>query len=535
MTEPIAQPGPDVVGDGMQIAYWAEVLPDHLAIVDRDRTITYAELNVRCNQLVRALRGAGLRAGDTVAIMSRNCLEWGVVLGACSRAGFRYVPMNWHLGSDEVGYILGDCEAKAVFHDVESTDVIAEARERATGVELAICVDPDPNSGRRAFDELIEGHDGSDIDDPVFGTRMVYTSGTTGHPKGVFRSPEAQRTRAVTVAAEGRFAVNVHYEAGVHRHLANGPFYHSGPGAQSLVIPLNAGVTVVMMRKWDTTEFLRLSEQHRITHTHVAPIIFQRLLQLPAEERERYDLSSYVQMRHGGAPCAVPVKQAMIDWLGPVIDEYYGATEGSATSVDAATWLEHPGTVGRVQPRDHIKILDADGRELPDGDVGTIWVRSASPFEYLGAKEKTAESIRDGYFTVNDVGYKSPDGFLYLTDRSVDLIISGGANIYSAEVEAVLSEHPAVRDAAVVGVPNEEWGEEVWAGIELEDPDADRELVEKELRELCHDKIARFKCPRVFRWEEQLPREESGKLFKRKLRDQYRAMVDVAHSANPAR
>lgn len=532
MTDAIPQPPPDVVGDGMQLAYWAEKLPDHPAIIDRDRTVTYAELNAACNRLVRALRAAGLVPGDTVAIMSRNCLEWGVVLGATSRGGFRYVPVNWHLGSDEVGYILDDCAATAVFHDVESTDVIAAARATAPGVELAVCVDP--VGDERPFDALLADHDGTNIADPTFGSRMVYTSGTTGYPKGVHRSVESQRHRAMEVAREGRFAVNVSYTAAIHRHLANGPFYHSGPGAQSLVIPLNAGVTVVMMRRWDNEEFLRLSQEHRATHTHVAPIVFQRLLAMPEEERTRYDLSSYIQVRHGGAPCPVHVKQKMIDWLGPVVDEYYGSTEGSGTNVDARTWLSRPGTVGQVNPRDHIKILGPDGEELPPGEVGTIYVKSGQRFEYLGAEEKTEAAFRGDYFTVNDVGYVDADGFLYLTDRSVDLIISGGVNIYPAEIEAVLAEHPAVRDVAVVGVPNEEWGEEIWAGVELEDPASDRDALEAELRQLCLDRIAKFKCPRTFRWEDALPREESGKLFKRRLRDEYRAIAGGSHSANVA-
>lgn len=534
MPESILLPGPDIVAVGMQFSYWAHHLADHPAIIDGDRILTYTDLNARSNQLVRALRNKGLQPDDTVAVMSRNCLEWGIILGATARGGYRYVPINWHLSAKEVAYILNDSEAKVVFHDIESSDVIDEARQSVPDLVLATCVDQSGEQSSSAFDELIAGESGADIPDPIFGTRMAYTSGTTGSPKGVYRPREYQRERAVELAKVGGFAVKVHYDPGLNRHLAAGPFYHSGPGAQSLVIPLNSGTTVIVMRSWDNEEFLRLIDKYKVTHTHVAPIIFQRLLKLPIEIRERYDLSSLIQLRHGGAPCPIPTKQAMIEWVGPVLDEYYGATEGSGTNVDSYTWLERPGTVGKVNPPEHIKIVGPEGQTLPAGEVGRIYIQTSGPtrFEYMGDKEKTASAYLGDYFTVNDVGYIDADGYLFLTDRSVDLIISGGVNIYPAEVEAVLGEHPMVGDVAVVGVPNDEWGEEVWAAIELTDPSANVENLEMELRKLCIDRLAKFKCPRVFRFEDQIPREDSGKLFKRKLRDQYRSVVGIRHSAN---
>lgn len=535
MSKPIPLPDAETVGQGMQFAYWADKLPNHPAIIDRERSITYSELNARSNQLVRALRDKGLRADDTVVIMSRNCLEWGVVLGATARGGFCYVPVNWHLGAQEVAYILNDSQAKAVFHDLESTDVVAKALSLSPSVELTVCVDPRRAGEISEFDALREQYDGSNIADPEFGTRMVYTSGTTGNPKGVYRPREYQRERAMALAEVGGFAVKVHYDPGKNVHLANGPFYHSGPGAQSLIIPLNSGTTVVMMRKWDSEEFLRLIDKHSVSHTHVAPIAFQRLLKLPQEVRERYDVSSFIQLRHGGAPCPVPVKQAIIDWFGPVLDEYYGATEGSGTNVDSETWLTKPGTVGKVDPPDRIKIIGPDGTPLNRGEVGTIYIQSTGTarFEYKGDKEKTDAAFMGDYFTVNDVGYIDDDDFLFLTDRSIDLIISGGVNIYPAEIEAVLGQHPSVRDIAVVGVPNEEWGEEIWAAIELNEGERkDLNELENELRVYAHEHLARFKCPKVFRFEDHIPREESGKLFKRKLREEYRSLVDIGHSAN---
>ncbi len=532
LTEPPALPGPDVAGDGMYIAYWAQLLPDHPAVVDGDRTVSFHALNAAANQLVRALRAEGAPDGAVVGVMARNCLGWAVIMAAVERAGMCFVPINWHLAADEVAYIADDSGMAYLFHDIESTDVAHEVAAR-TGLRRTWCVDRPTADGTSELDALLMPHDGADITDPSFGTRMAYTSGTTGRPKAVQRSGADQRERAMEYAALGRHPVDVTYVPGHDIHLATGPLYHAGPGFQSLVVPLHAGVTVVMMRTWDNEQFLTLVERHRVTHAHMAPIMFHRLLRLPESERRRYDLSSLVQLRHGGAACPVPVKQAMIDWVGPVVDEYYGSTEGAVVNVTAEEWLRKPGTVGHVDPPGRVIIVGDDGEEVGTGVVGTIYTRArpGQRFEYRGDPAKTAAAFRGDHYTVGDVGYLDDDGYLFLTDRSVDLIVSGGVNIYPAEIEAVLGDHPGVRDAAVVGVPNEEWGEEVWAAIQPADPDADFELLEQALRELCHERMARFKCPRRFVLEPELPREDSGKLFKRHLRDRYRAAVSAGDPA----
>lgn len=507
----------------MYLSFWADHFGDEIAVVDGERRRSWRELNADANRLVRALRAAGIGEGSGVGVMARNCYEWAVVMGAVERSGLVFVPINWHLSAEEVAYIAGDAELSVLFHDLESTDVAREAAELAH-IALTICSDRVRPGEPSEFEQGLEGRDPSDVEDPIFGTRMAYTSGTTGHPKAVYRPREVQRDRAVQHAAAKESAVKVHYTPGAHRHLATGPLYHGGPGYQSLVAPLHAGVPIVLMRSWDSREFLRLVEEHRITHAHMAPIMFRRLLRLDVDERRSADLSSLVQLRHGGAPCPVQEKQAMLDWLGPVIDEYYGSTEGAVVSIAAADWIEHPGSVGRAAPG-QIKILDDDGNEVPPLSVGTIHVRATGNlrFEYRGAPDKTRAAHRGDYYTVGDVGYLDNHDWLYLTDRSVDLILSGGVNIYPAEIEAVLAGHPAVRDCAVVGVPDAEWGEQAWAAIEPLDPDVDWAGLEAELRARCLDRLARFKCPRRFILERDLPREDSGKLFKRRLRDRYRA------------
>jgi long-chain acyl-CoA synthetase len=278
------------------------------------------------------------------------------------------------------------------------------------------------------------------------------------------------------------------------------------------------------MDGWDAERSLQLIEQHRITHSHMVPTMFHRMLALPAEVRRRYNLSSLRYLLHGAAPCPVDLKRALIDWLGPVVVEYYGATEGVGTFVDSATWLKKPGTVGQPEPRDQIKIMDDDGNELPPDAVGTVYLKSPAEvrFAYHKDEEKTRRAFRGDYFTVGDVGYLDRDGFLFLTDRSANLIISGGVNIYPAEVDAVLLAHPAVGDVAVIGVPNREWGEEVKAVIELKQGYSASPQLERELIEYCRSRLAHFKCPRSVDFVDELPRYDSGKLSKYALRESYR-------------
>jgi long-chain acyl-CoA synthetase len=326
---------------------------------------------------------------------------------------------------------------------------------------------------------------------------------------------EASLSTAVTLARQAYRDGNV--------HLLTGPLYHAAPLLFSLNAPLVAGVPVVILPAWDPQNALQLVERHRVTHTHMVPTMFHQLLALPTETRARYDVSSLRHVLHGAAPCPVGVKQRLIEWLGPVVYEYYAATEGLGTWVDSETWLRKPGTVGRPVPEDQVVVGDEEANPLPPGEVGLMWFKASEvPFEYFGDRAKTDASYRGAYFTLGDMGYVDDEGFLFLTDRSANLIISGGVNIYPAEVDAVLLEHTAVADAAVIGVPSDEWGEEVLAVIEVRAGVPPSSELADDLVVFCRQRLAHFKCPRRVEFVDRLPRQDNGKIYKRLLRDRYR-------------
>jgi long-chain acyl-CoA synthetase len=349
---------------------------------------------------------------------------------------------------------------------------------------------------------------------------MLYTSGTTGQPKGVERPISVPPPAAAVINPVMRGG----YLPGQHLHLCTGPLYHAAPLGYSLVAPLLGGAGVVLMDGWEAEDTLRLIQQHRITHAHMVPTMFHRLLSLPAEVRARYDVSSLVYVLHGAAPCPVPLKRALIEWFGPVVYEYYGATEGVGTFVDSISWLKKPGTVGQPFPPDQIRVLDDDGNDLPPGVPGKIYLKMppSAPFRYYKDDAKTRNAFRGEYFTLQDVGYLDEDNYLFLTDRSANLIISGGVNIYPAETDAVLLTHPAVFDVGVIGVPNPEWGEEVKAVIELRPDYPASEALAQELIAYCRARLAHYKCPRSVDFVAKLPRYDSGKLYKHALREEYR-------------
>jgi long-chain acyl-CoA synthetase len=353
---------------------------------------------------------------------------------------------------------------------------------------------------------------------------MLYTSGTTGYPKGVRKEPDP---------AGLVLGVAVYGHGDADAHLCTGPLYHAAPLAFSLAMPLAFGSTVVLMDRWDAEDALRLIDEHQVTHTHMVPTMFHRLLAIPEEERNKRDVSKLRYVIHGAAPCPVQVKKALIDWLGPVVYEYYAATEGTGTWVDPHTWLTKPGTVGRVVPDDHILIADDNGTELPRGSVGTIYLKApdVGRFEYFKDGAKTESAYIGDYYTLGDVGFVDDDGFLFLTDRSTNLIIFGGSNVYPAEVDNVLLDHAAVLDVATIGVPDAEWGEVVKAVVELAPGVEGSPELEAELIEFTRERLAHFKCPRTVEFVEQLPRDDNGKIYKRRLRDQYRA-PDVGVQGN---
>jgi long-chain acyl-CoA synthetase len=510
---------------GMVHAHWAQLQPDAPAIVSDQGDRTFAQLNGNANRLVRAWRERGVVAGDAVAVMVSNRPEFAEVVAATQRSGLRVTPVNWHLTADEAAYIVDDCQARVFVADARFAEVAAAVADGAPGATVRLAVGG-AVEGFESYDEALAGQPGDDIPDPVLGRSMLYTSGTTGRPKGV------HRTEVPPTTALGRL---FGYVAGESLHLGTGPLYHAAPLAFSLAQPLNAGVGVVLMDRWTPEETLRLVAEHRITHSHMVPTMFHRLLGLPDEVRAAADVSSLQMVLHGAAPCPVSVKQAIIAWWGPVLLEYYAATEGTGTFVTSTDWLARPGTVGKPADPDHIRVLDpVSGEAMPSGEVGTVYLRApqVGRFDYFGDTAKTADSYRGDYYTMGDVGYLDDEGYLFLTDRSADLIISGGVNVYPAEVEAELLGHPAVGDAAVIGVPDPDWGEMVVAVIELRDgasTPAGDELA-AELIEHCRARLAHFKCPRRVDFTDRLPRTDSGKLYKRRLRDEYRAAADRSTS-----
>jgi long-chain acyl-CoA synthetase len=514
---------------GMTLAWWAERRPDAPAIVAASGSRTFAELNANANRLVRALRRRGLVTGDAVALACRNRAEFAETVYAAARGGFRITTVNWHLTGDEAGYIVANCEARALIADAAVEDMARAAMDQAPDCRVRLAV-AGPIDGFESYDAAVAAEDGADIDDPVPGSSMLYTSGTTGKPKGVHRAQKSGAPAAPVVNIYG------YAEDGGDVHLCTGPLYHAAPLAFSLNIPHAFGATVVVMESWDAEQALTLIDAHGVTHTHMVPTMFHRMLSLPAESREQFSGESLRHVLHGAAPCPVPVKSRLIEWIGPIVWEYYAATEGVGSFVDSHTWLARPGTVGRPIAEDQVLIGDEDGTPLPANEIGLVYIKSppGAAFDYFKDADKTDRSYRGDYFTLGDVGYLDEDGYLFLTDRSADLIISGGVNIYPAEVDAVLLDHPAVGDAATIGVPDPEWGESVLSVVELQRGIEPSEALEAELIEFCRSHLAHFKCPRRVDFVEQLPRQDNGKIYKRRLRDRYQA-AGSAGAGEPGR
>lgn len=496
------------------IEEWAARTPDGVALVSGHGDRTFAELDARANRLARALLSAGLAPGDAVALVCGNRPEFAEVVYGCQRAGLRLTPVNWHLTADEVAYIVRDCEARALIAEV-GIDAAVAALDLAPDCTVGFGIGGGA-PGLDAYEDRLGAEPADAVEGHPVGGTMLYTSGTTGRPKGVHRPGETPSSSTVNLGG--------YCEDGGDTHLCTGPLYHAAPLAFSLRIPLSMGAGVVLMERWDAADALRLIDAHGVTHTHMVPTMFHRLLGLPAEVRDRYAVGTLRHVLHGAAPCPVEEKRRMIEWFGPVISEYYAATEGMGSLVDSATWLAHPGTVGRPFGEDQVIVGDEDGRRLPAGEIGLVYLRSpaATRFEYFKDEDKTRAAFRGDYFTLGDVGYLDADGYLFLTDRSANLIISGGVNIYPAEVDEVLLGHPAVGDVATIGVPDEEWGEVVVAVVETTADSPPSTELAAELIEFARERLAHYKCPRRVEFTPELPRSDNGKIYKRRLREQYR-------------
>jgi long-chain acyl-CoA synthetase len=515
----------------MYAAAHAAEHPDQAAVVmsPSGEVVTYAQLEGRANQIAHLLRQFGLQRGDHIAILSKNSPAMIEVEAAAERTGLYFTLVNTYLSPVEIAYLVDNCRARVFFAGASLADVAAAAARSCPKLEhKVVCSAPGtarvPGAGEKEgwepLEPLLSGLPTSPIADEELGTAMLYSSGTTGQPKGVLRRlPEMSPAESLAVM---QFIRGLFGYREKMTYLSPAPLYHSAPQA-AVSGAIRMGATVIVMEHFDPEEWLALVERHRVTHCQMVPTMFHRLLALPEDVRRRYDVSSLENVVHAAAPCPVPVKRAMIEWLGPIVNEYYGATEANGfTYCTSEEWLAHPGTVGRAV-LGQIVVRDEDGKECLPGVDGTIWFRGSTNFEYFEDPEKTSESRdEDGQLsTVGDVGHVDDEGWLYLTDRKSYMIITGGVNVYPQEAESLLATHPAVADVAVIGVPNDEMGEEVKAVVQ---PAPGREAgpaLATELIDHCRAHLAHFKCPRSVDFVDELPRLPTGKLYKRLLRDRY--------------
>jgi long-chain acyl-CoA synthetase len=484
-------------------------------------TVTYAELEARSNRLAHLFRRRGLQRLDHYAIFMENNSRYLEACGAGERAGLYFTCVNSYLTASELAYIVANSESRILITSTAKLDIAREALGQCPNVELCIVVDGAGESERIvSLQEATAGLPATPIADECIGTAMLYSSGTTGRPKGILRPlPMQPPTQQLPIFD---FLQRLwQYREGMI-YLSPAPLYHSAPQA-AVNLAIRMGATAIIMESFDPQRFLELVEKWGVTHTQLVPTMFSRMLKLPDAVRQRYDLSSLEIAIHAAAPCPALVKDDIIKWWGPIVHEYYGATEGLGfTACSSAEWLAHRGTVGRVLFGE-LHILDEAMKPCPTGTSGTVWFKTATPFEYFNDPNKTREARSpDGSMsTVGDVGHVDGDGFLYLTDRASFMIISGGVNIYPQECENLLITHPKIADAAVFGVPNADLGEEVKAVVQpmpgiLAGPD-----LAEELMLFCSETLSRQKVPRSIDFEPQLPRLPTGKLYKRLLRDRY--------------
>jgi long-chain acyl-CoA synthetase len=458
----------------------------------------------------------GITGGDNVAVVMANSVEFLEVTAGIALAGANPVPVNWHGKADEIGYLLGNSGSKAAF---VHSDFVAAVQQ--SGCLLPVIVVQGKASVPDGYPEYERWLAGRDPDTspaaPTTGLGMIYTSGTTGKPKGIVRdsvSPDVLIKMVMSTMSRMGIGPGV-------ATIGPAPLYHTAPHTMA-VLAMRLGMDITLLDRFDAEEFLAAVERHRVQQVQMVPTMFTRLLRLPKEVRDRYDVSSLTSVVHSAAPCPAHIKRQMIDWLGPIVTEYYGGSEtGPVVWCTSEEWLAHPGTVGVPADGAQVRIVTADDEQAAVDEVGVVYVKPADywpGFTYHGDDKKRREMELDGFVTVGDMGRVDAEGYLYLTDRANDMVISGGVNIYPAEIEAVLYEMPAVRDCAVFGIPDEEYGESLATHIELGEGFT---LTEDEVRTFVREKLAGFKVPKVVVFDDDLPREDSGKLFKRRIRDRY--------------
>jgi len=506
----------------MYPGHWGQVAPDRPAVImaGTDIVVTYGELDERSTRLARVWHNAGLRPGDGVALFMENQPRFMEVVWAALRSGLRVTPVNRYLTADEAAYIVNDCDAAALVTSTAMGPVAAELAGMIPGCKLRLSVDGIVD-GYDSYEDALAAVPAGPLDDEPLGQLMMYSSGTTGRPKGIVR-PQSTRSVKEGTPLSGVGALFGFTEESVY--LSPAPIYHAAPLA-FCIGATSVGATVVLMRRFDPLEALAALERHRCTHSQWVPTMFSRMLKLPEEDRTRFDLSAHRVAIHAAAPCPRPVKEAMFEWWGPIIYEYYAGSElNGLTYVGPQDWLAHPGTVGRAVVG-VLHICDEEGNELPPGRPGLIYFENESAaFKYHKDDEQTRSSrhpAHPNWSALGDVGYLDEDGFLFLTDRATFMIISGGVNIYPREIEDVLVMHPKVDDVAVIGVPNPDMGEEVKAVVQLVQGTEGTPDLADELIAFARERLTHYKCPRSVDFDPELPRLPTGKLYKRVLRDRY--------------
>ncbi|WP_118915153.1 acyl-CoA synthetase [Mycobacterium shigaense] len=505
----------------MNIADHAIVAADSAALISPDGdAISFGQLFARSQRVAAVLHGAGLRRGDGVALVLPNRPEFFEITWGCQLSGLYYSAVNTHFTPEEIAYVVGDSEAKAVFVDASEpwgANLAAHVGAVNAGVDVHLVVGGELAGWRCYEDALAAAGDPPPLAD---GSEMLYSSGTTGWPKAV--------RRPLPSDGNGSWAQAVLEMALTHRYkmrrdsvyLSPAPLYHAA-GVNYTMAVNRVGATSIIMPRFDAETVLGLIETHRVTHAQFVPTMFVRMLKLPEAVRRRYDVSSLECVIHAAAPCPVDVKHRMMEWFGPIIHEYYGGTEGFAgTTIGPEEWLAHPGSVGLPMAKVH--VVGDGGEELPVGQSGELYFEGGPDFEYFKDPAKTASVVNDrGWRSLGDMGYVDEDGYLYLTDRSTFMVVSGGVNIYPQEAENRLVMHSKVVDAAVFGVPNDEFGEEVKAVVQPAPGAAPGPDLEAELIEYCRAHLAGYKCPRTVEFDPELPRDPNGKLYKRRIRDRY--------------
>jgi fatty-acyl-CoA synthase/long-chain acyl-CoA synthetase len=489
--------------------------PDKPALIQASRVITYAAFNERANRAGNAFSGLGVSAGERIAIQALNSIEGFEISSGLRKIEVVAVPINFRLRGDELAYVVNDSGARVVCAGPEFVEHLEAARPEVDGGRAFVALGgADAAAGWLGFDELM-AHASPEEPDSAgvggLGASMIYTSGTTGRPKGAYRPHGVPMERVLdSMQLFGLRPDDV--------HLMAGPGYHSAVSFFA-VLTIACGATVVIMPKFDPEQALRLIDRHRVTTTFMAPTLLHRIMDLPPQTRARYDVSSMRALILGAAPCPFSLKERAVSYFGETLYEFYGATEtGVNLILRPEDQLKKPGSAGKVAPKQEVRLLDGQGNPVPDGRPGEVWVRSDWLATYFNRPDATERSMRDGYFSVGDIAYRDADGYYYICDRKIDMVISGGTNVYPAEVEACLHGHPSVRDVAVIGVPDDDWGEAVKAIVVLQPGAA---ATEDELIDWCRGRIADYKRPRSVDFTDDLARDQAGKLLKRTIREPY--------------